>query len=54
MNANPSVRLRLSSDPRIVMTFEDGEAVGRGEDYTPTDLALIRAGTHPYFAVATS
>lgn len=40
--------IRLDTDPRIVVTAEDAAAVMQGLDYTPTDLQLIEAGTHPY------
>lgn len=43
---------RFDTDPRIAITTADCEAVARGDDYTPTDLSLIKAGNHPYFAVA--
>jgi len=40
--------IRLDTDPRIVVTAEDAAAVMEGREYTPTDLQLIEAGTHPY------
>jgi hypothetical protein len=53
-NQNP---VRLDTDPRIAVDAADLAAIDlaaidRGEDYTPTDLALIKAGNHPYFVVA--
>lgn len=44
--------VRLDTDPRIAVTADDFDAIERGQEYTPTDLALIKAGNHPYFVVA--
>lgn len=52
MNNQNSDAARLDTDPRIAMTQADCDAISRGDDYTPTDLSLIKAGSHPYFAVA--
>lgn len=45
-------QVRLDTDPRIAMDAADFAAIDRGDDYTPTDLSLIKAGNHPYFVVA--
>lgn len=44
--------LRTDRDPRIVLTGADCRAIQRGDDYTPTDLRLMEAGTHPAFRMS--
>lgn len=39
--------LRIDRDPRIVLTGADCRAIQAGAEYTPTDLRLMEAGTHP-------
>ena len=46
------VKVRLDTDPRLVVTAHDAECVMQGMDYTPSDLAALRTRTHPYSYVA--